>query len=121
MPYVIYTPLKNLELLQINRIVSCVQLVWTSGRVSDQLGTSLANPERLLSYLPLSHIAAQIADIYASIYAGSATYFAQPDALKVKLYVNHSRWFSVRLSRKDAVLMLFLLKPTKTNTLSYIT
>uniref|UniRef100_A0A7S2UWN0 AMP-dependent synthetase/ligase domain-containing protein n=1 Tax=Fibrocapsa japonica TaxID=94617 RepID=A0A7S2UWN0_9STRA len=35
-----------------------------------------------VSYLPLSHIAAQILDMYAHVYAGSKVYFAQPDALK---------------------------------------
>ena len=73
-----------------------IQLVWTSYRVSDQLGNSFANPQRCLSYLPLSHVAAQIADIYAPIVDGSAAYFAQPDALRVSLY-RHS--FRVHFSR----------------------
>ena len=38
--------------------------------------------ERFVSYLPLSHIAAQSVDIYCSIYMGGTTYFAQPDAFK---------------------------------------
>jgi long-chain-fatty-acid--CoA ligase ACSBG len=38
--------------------------------------------ERFVSYLPLSHIAAQSVDIYCSIYIGGTTYFAQPDAFK---------------------------------------
>lgn len=39
--------------------------------------------EFLLSYLPLSHVAAQLLDIYVTISVGASLYFAQPDALKV--------------------------------------
>lgn len=39
--------------------------------------------EVLISYLPLSHVAAQEMDIYASIACGATVYFAQPDVLKV--------------------------------------
>ena len=38
----------------------------------------------LISYLPLSHVAAQLLDIYVPILCGGTTYFAQPDALKVR-------------------------------------
>lgn len=37
----------------------------------------------VVSYLPLSHIAAQMVDIWITMRVGGATYFAQPDALKV--------------------------------------
>ena len=40
-----------------------------------------------VSYLPLSHIAAQILDIYLAMERGSQAYFAQPDALKGSLIV----------------------------------
>lgn len=36
------------------------------------------------SYLPLSHIAAQLIDIHCLQALGGTTYFAQPDALKVR-------------------------------------
>ena len=41
--------------------------------------------EHTVSYLPLSHAAAQVADIYISTYGTSTVYFAQPDALKGSL------------------------------------
>lgn len=39
--------------------------------------------ESIVSYLPLSHIAAQIYDLWTGIQWGELVYFAQPDALKV--------------------------------------
>lgn len=39
--------------------------------------------EVIISYLPLSHIAAQMMDILIPVTMASAVYFAQPDALKV--------------------------------------
>ncbi|XP_076465017.1 LOW QUALITY PROTEIN: long-chain-fatty-acid--CoA ligase ACSBG2-like [Babylonia areolata] len=39
----------------------------------------------MVSYLPLSHIAAQMLDIYVLIAFGGTAYFAQPDALKGSL------------------------------------
>ena len=41
--------------------------------------------ERFITYLPLSHIAGQMIDIFCSLYFGATTYFAQPDALKGSL------------------------------------
>lgn len=39
----------------------------------------------LISYLPLSHIAGQLADIVCPALVGSCIWFAQPDALKGSL------------------------------------
>jgi len=40
--------------------------------------------ELVVSYLPLSHIAAQMSDIWSAMTFGVQVFFAQPDALKVK-------------------------------------
>lgn len=39
--------------------------------------------ESIISYLPLSHIAAQLLDMYLPICYAATVYFAQPDALRV--------------------------------------
>ena len=39
--------------------------------------------ESVISYLPLSHVAAQVLDIYIPLMYAATVYFAQPDALKV--------------------------------------
>lgn len=41
--------------------------------------------EVIVSYLPLSHIAAQILDIFLPLICGLSVYFAQPDAMKVSV------------------------------------
>ena len=40
---------------------------------------------RTVSFLPLSHIAGQMADIYLAIWGAATVHFAQPDALKGSL------------------------------------
>ena len=52
----------------------------TSGTEIFEYGT-----DHVISYLPLSHIAAQMTDIYLPVYSGATVYFAQPDALKGSL------------------------------------
>ncbi|XP_072458077.1 long-chain-fatty-acid--CoA ligase ACSBG2 isoform X2 [Notamacropus eugenii] len=59
-------------------------ITWTSGMATSSL--TLSSPpqqqEKVVSYLPLSHIAAQMMDIWLPMKVGGTTYFAQPDALK---------------------------------------
>uniref|UniRef100_A0A4W3KC00 Long-chain-fatty-acid--CoA ligase ACSBG2 n=1 Tax=Callorhinchus milii TaxID=7868 RepID=A0A4W3KC00_CALMI len=62
-------------------------LTWTAGVAGNTVNLRAAtdSQESVISYLPLSHIAAQMIDIWLSIKCGGATYFAQPDALKGSL------------------------------------
>lgn len=82
----------------------CCTLIYTSGTTGPPKGVMLshdnitwtahancinadfhAGKEQLVSFLPLSHVAAQMADIYITMYAGATCFFAQPDALKGSL------------------------------------
>uniref|UniRef100_A0A3Q3APP4 Long-chain-fatty-acid--CoA ligase ACSBG2 n=1 Tax=Kryptolebias marmoratus TaxID=37003 RepID=A0A3Q3APP4_KRYMA len=62
-------------------------ITWTavSTREQVQLHDATQAQEVVVSYLPLSHIAAQMVDIWLIMTVGGATYFAQPDALKGSL------------------------------------
>ncbi|XP_027764200.1 long-chain-fatty-acid--CoA ligase ACSBG2 [Empidonax traillii] len=63
------------------------QLTWTAlvaGR-SIMLTDPKERQEQVISYLPLSHIAAQMSDIWSAMTFGVQVYFAQPDALKGSL------------------------------------
>ncbi|XP_032163732.1 long-chain-fatty-acid--CoA ligase ACSBG2-like isoform X1 [Mustela erminea] len=59
-------------------------ITWTAGAVAKNSGLSCAaeKQEVVVSYLPLSHIAAQMMDMWLPMKIGAFTYFAQPDALK---------------------------------------
>lgn len=59
-------------------------MVWTVSSAFGQLtgeGESFTEDERVVSYLPLSHIAGLLLDVLSPILVGFRVYFAKPDAL----------------------------------------
>ncbi|XP_028970709.2 long-chain-fatty-acid--CoA ligase ACSBG1 [Esox lucius] len=95
------------EMMDSQRANQCCTLIYTSGTTGRPKGVMLSHDnitwtaihasragdvsagdvqqETLVSYLPLSHIAAQMFDIWTAIQWGEMVYFAQPDALKGSL------------------------------------
>ena len=65
-------------------MISHDNVTWTAMVMATQYKRFDEN-ERSVSYLPLSHIAAQILDIHVPMHIGSTLYFCQPDALKGSL------------------------------------
>ncbi|NXU52153.1 ACBG2 ligase, partial [Turnix velox] len=59
-------------------------LTWTAAVAGSfiQLTDAKEKQELVVSYLPLSHIAAQMCDIWSAMAFGAQVFFAQPDALK---------------------------------------
>ncbi|KAG7399101.1 hypothetical protein PHYBOEH_009679 [Phytophthora boehmeriae] len=72
-------------------MISHDNLVWTImsvvGMIKRNFNHQMDNTDRLVSYLPMSHVAAQLIDIWLPICGGLQSYFAQPDALKGSLGV----------------------------------
>lgn len=68
------------------------QLLWTALSTSHHVGLTDAtvSQEVVVSYLPLSHIAAQMVDMWITLRVGGVTHFAQPDALKVRAPPSHT-------------------------------
>jgi long-chain-fatty-acid--CoA ligase ACSBG len=62
-------------------MISHDNMVWTSKMMERHMGGVFAT-DKMVSYLPLSHIAAQLLDIGLACCFGGAIYFARPDALK---------------------------------------
>ena len=67
-------------------MISHDNLTWTGQNIIDHY-MDLNHEDRVISYLPLSHIAAQLIDIFCILLLGGSTWFAQPDALKGTLTV----------------------------------
>ena len=64
-------------------MISHDNCTWTARRTGEIVASS---PEdHVISYLPLSHIAAQMIDIHGPIHFGYRIYFARPDALRGSL------------------------------------
>ncbi|XP_019731753.1 long-chain-fatty-acid--CoA ligase ACSBG2-like isoform X3 [Hippocampus comes] len=59
-------------------------VTWTAQRAGDAVDLRYGE-ESVVSYLPLSHVAAQLNDLYITMRFAATTYFAQPDALKGSL------------------------------------
>jgi long-chain-fatty-acid--CoA ligase ACSBG len=66
-------------------MISHDNCTWTANVVITAL--QIDHTDSMISYLPLSHIAAQMLDIHGPLFAGFPVYFAQPDALKGSLNV----------------------------------
>ncbi|XP_026194448.1 long-chain-fatty-acid--CoA ligase ACSBG2 [Cyclospora cayetanensis] len=55
-------------------------LTWTASLMAQII--SLTREDRIVSLLPLSHVAAQIVDLVAPLIMGTAVFFSRPDALR---------------------------------------
>ncbi|XP_045113271.1 long-chain-fatty-acid--CoA ligase ACSBG2-like isoform X2 [Portunus trituberculatus] len=92
------------ERLSLSAVNQCCTLIYTSGTTGPPKGVMCSQDhliwashqykingllkdteECMVSYLPLSHLAAHLLDIYISCVSVATVYFAQPDALKGSL------------------------------------
>lgn len=62
-------------------MISHDNATWTVAMLAKSMG-GMYSTDKTISYLPLSHIAAQILDVFGPANYGSCVYFARPDALK---------------------------------------
>lgn len=63
-------------------MISHDNLTWTVANFLDALPFDLGIEDRSISFLPLSHVAAQMLDIHCPMACGARVYFGRPDALK---------------------------------------
>lgn len=59
-------------------------LLWDALAILERLNVERGK-EVIVSYLPLSHVAAQLVDLYITMWAGASVYFADKNALKGSL------------------------------------
>ena len=78
---------KNI-LSELGVMLSHDNITWTSRIGMEQFNW---NQERLLSFLPLSHIAGCMLDIFMAIYAANEVHFADKEVLKTSLVENLKR------------------------------
>ena len=60
-------------------------ITWTARAQLSTMSRPLNNDDHIISYLPLSHIAAQMLDMHCPMATGVQVWFAQPDALRGSL------------------------------------
>lgn len=65
-------------------MISHDNVTWTARNVLETVN-GITPADRIVSYLPLSHIAAQMVDMHGPLLGGACVYFAKPDALKGSL------------------------------------
>jgi long-chain-fatty-acid--CoA ligase ACSBG len=66
-------------------MISHDNVTWSTQTLVDSWLPFASNQDRVVSYLPLSHVSAQLVDLHTPMCNGSCTYVAQPDALKGSL------------------------------------
>mmetsp|Transcript_20013 Transcript_20013/g.29248 ORF Transcript_20013/g.29248 Transcript_20013/m.29248 type:complete len:480 (+) Transcript_20013:153-1592(+) len=60
-------------------------ITWTTESMLTTMARRMHSEDHTISYLPLSHIAAQMLDMHCPMVSGNQTWFAQPDALRGSL------------------------------------
>lgn len=63
-------------------MVSHDNFTWTTKKMIKRFGMSASTNEQFISYLPLSHMAGQLIDIFLALQVAGTVYFAEKDAIK---------------------------------------